>query len=174
MLKNVSNDFYRLLHPKLTFFLTSVDRKGKPNVMTCAWATPVSEEPPMVVVCVSREAHSAKLIRSTREYVINIPTKDLLRQLWICGGISGRDADKFSEAGLTARPAAAVKPPRVRGCVGFIECRVSRTVRAGECHAFFGDVVAAAAEEEFFEDGMWNPTAEIPLHLAAKRMVYMK
>lgn len=174
MVKNVTNDFYYLLHPKLTFFLTSVDKAGRPNVMTCAWATPVSEEPPMVVVCVSSEAHTAKLIRSTREFVINIPTRDLLRQLWLCGGMSGRDSDKFQKAELTPRPATAVKPPLVEGCIGYIECRVSRTVRAGECYAFFGEVLAASAEEKYFAEGMWDPEAEIPFHLAGKRMVFMR
>jgi flavin reductase (DIM6/NTAB) family NADH-FMN oxidoreductase RutF len=174
MFKDVAKDFYYLLHPKLAFFLTSIDRKGRANVMTCAWATPVSEEPPMVVVCVSRGAHTAKLIRSTREFVINIPTRDLLRQLWFCGGISGRDTDKFSRAELTPQPASLVKPPRVQGCIGYLECRVCRTVPAGECYAFFGEVLAASAEGKYFSDGMWKPEAQIPCHLAGKRMVFLR
>lgn len=79
----------------MAFFLTSIAKNGKPNVMTCAWATPVSEEPPVVVVCVSKESYTSQLIRQTKEFVINIPTKKLLKVLWICGTTSGRDTDKF-------------------------------------------------------------------------------
>jgi|GEM_PF-3037926 len=44
MLKQIKTDIYHLLHPKMAFLLTSISKKGKPNVMTCAWATPVSEK----------------------------------------------------------------------------------------------------------------------------------
>jgi len=44
MVKEITSGIYHLLHPKLAFFLTSIGKDGKPNVMACAWATPVSEE----------------------------------------------------------------------------------------------------------------------------------
>lgn len=50
MLKEITSDIYHLLHPKIVFFLTSISKDGKPNVMTYAWATPVSKEPPIVVM----------------------------------------------------------------------------------------------------------------------------
>ncbi len=62
MLKEIKSDIYHLMHPKMAFFLTSIAKDGKPNVMACAWATPVSEEPPIVVVCVAKEAYTAELI----------------------------------------------------------------------------------------------------------------
>jgi len=42
MKKTITAEIYHLLHPKMVFFLTSIDKAGNPNVMTCAWATPVS------------------------------------------------------------------------------------------------------------------------------------
>jgi flavin reductase (DIM6/NTAB) family NADH-FMN oxidoreductase RutF len=95
MLKEIKSDIYHLMHPKMAFFLTSIAENGKPNVMTCAWATPVSEEPPIVIVCVEKSAYTAELIKQTKEFVINIPTKKLLKALWICGKTSGREADKL-------------------------------------------------------------------------------
>jgi flavin reductase (DIM6/NTAB) family NADH-FMN oxidoreductase RutF len=100
MKKIIKSAIYHLLHPKITFFLTSVDKNGKPNVMTCAWATPVSEEPTVVIVCVSKKSHTAKLIKQTKEFIINIPTKKLLKALWICGTMSGKDTDKFERQNL--------------------------------------------------------------------------
>ena len=98
MLKEIKSDIYHLLHPKITFFLTSVDKNGRPNVMSCAWATPVSEEPPIVIVCLSKQHYTTKLIKQTKEFIINIPTKKLLKALWICGKMSGRDTNKFEGA----------------------------------------------------------------------------
>ncbi len=66
MIKEIKSEIYHLLHPKITFFLTSVDKKGRPNVMTCAWATPASDEPPILIVCVSKEHHTAKINKTNK------------------------------------------------------------------------------------------------------------
>jgi flavin reductase (DIM6/NTAB) family NADH-FMN oxidoreductase RutF len=98
--KSIPSESYHLLHPKMTFLLTSITKDGKPNVMTCAWATPVSDEPPIVIVCVSKGHYTTKLIKQTKEFVINIPARKLLKALWICGRVSGKDTDKFKKAKL--------------------------------------------------------------------------
>jgi flavin reductase (DIM6/NTAB) family NADH-FMN oxidoreductase RutF len=174
MKKIIKSDIYHLLHPKITFFLTSLDKKGNPNVMTCAWATPVSEEPPVVIVCVSKEHYSAKLIKQTKQFVINVPTKKLLKALWICGTMSGRNTDKLDKAKLKIASAKKVKAPIITDCIGHIECKLWKTVDAGECYAFFGMVLSAYADERYFKKGQWVEKAEIPLHLAGSKMVYFR
>ena len=174
MLKEIKSDIYHLLHPKIAFFLTSMNKEGKPNVMTCAWATPVSDEPPIVVVCVSKESYTAELIQQTKEYVINIPTKKLLKALWICGKTSGRNTDKFKKAGINYRNAKKVKPPTIDGCIGYIECKLWKTIDAGECYAFFGKILAAYADDKYFKKGLWIEESEIPLHLGGTKIVYFK
>jgi flavin reductase (DIM6/NTAB) family NADH-FMN oxidoreductase RutF len=174
MRKEITSGIYHLLHPKMTFFLTSISKEGKPNVMTCAWATPVSDEPPIVVVCVSKESYTAELIQQSKQYVINIPTRKLMRALWICGKSSGRDTNKFAKAKLLTASSARIKAPLIKDCIGHIECRLWKTVDAGECYAFFGKVVSAAVHEKYFTKGMWTTEAEIPLHLAGNTIVYAK
>lgn len=174
MKKVISSDMYHLLHPKMTFLLTSISNDGKPNVMTCAWATPVSEEPPIVIVCLSKQHYTTKLIKQTKEFVINIPTKRLIKELWICGKTSGKDTDKFKKAKLKTAPAKSVKVPIVSDCIGHIECKVWKTVEAGECYAFFGKVLSAYADTRYFKKGLWIKQAEIPFHLGGSRMVYFK
>lgn len=174
MLKEIKSGIYHLLHPKMTFFLTSISKDGKPNVMTCAWATPVSEEPPIVIVCVAKESYTSGLIKQTKEFVINIPTKRLLKALWICGKESGRVTDKFVKAGLRCGSGKKVKSPVIEGCIGYIECKLWKTVDAGECYAFFGKVLIAYADERFLKRGLWSETAEIPLHLGGSRIVYFR
>ncbi len=174
MIREVTSDIYHLLHPKIAFFVTSIDRGGRPNVMTCAWATPVSEEPPVVIVCIAKESYTAGLIRQTREFAINIPTKQLLKALWICGKTSGRKTDKFRKAGLEILDAKKIKPPIIKKCAGYIECRLWKTVDAGECYAFFGKVLSAYADERRRKNGLWTREAEIPLHLGGSRIVYFR
>lgn len=174
MLKEIKSDIYHLLHPKMTFLLTSTSKDGKPNVMSCAWATPASGEPPVVIVCVAKSAYTVELIKQTREFVINIPTKQLLKALWICGKTSGRNSDKFKRAGLKITGAKMVKAPLIEGCAGYIECKLWKVVDAGECYAFFGKVLSAYADAGFFRNGAWTEETEIPFHLSGSRMVYFK
>lgn len=174
MLKEVSRDIYHLLHPKMAFFLTSISREGRPNVMTCAWSTPVSEEPPIVIVSVSKESYTAELIRHSKEFVINIPSKGMLKALWVCGKTSGREVDKFKRAGLRYSKAKVVKPPLIDNCLGYIECKLWKIIEAGECYAFFGKVLHAEADYEFLSKGLWRDSAEIPLHLGGSKIVYFR
>lgn len=174
MLRQIKSDIYHLLHPKIAFFLTSISKKGKPNVMTCAWATPVSEEPPVVIVCVAKEAFTAELIKQTKEFVINIPTRKLLKSLWVCGKTSGRETDKFKKAALKYHNGKKVKAPVIDECIGHIECKLWKTVDAGECYAFFGKVLLAYADDKYMKDGLWRKETEIPLHLGGPKMVYFK
>jgi flavin reductase (DIM6/NTAB) family NADH-FMN oxidoreductase RutF len=174
MLREIKSDIYHLLHPKVTFFLTSVDKNEKPNVMTCAWATPVSDDPPIVIVCVSKGHYTTKLIKQTKEFVINIPARRLVKALWICGRVSGRDTDKFEKAKLETVAAKRVKVPIIRDCIGHIECKVWKIVEAGECYAIFGKVLSAYADDKYFKKGLWIQEAEIPLHLGGSRIVYFR
>ena len=174
MLKEIKTDIYHLLHPKMAFFLTSISKDGRPNVMTCAWSTPVSEEPPIVLVCVSKESLTAELIKQSKEFVINIPDKKLLSALWTCGKTSGRDADKFAKAKLKKIYSNYLKTPKISDCIGYIECKLWKAIETGECYSFFGKVVNAEVDTIYFEKGLWKEEAEIPYHLGGSKMVYCR
>jgi flavin reductase (DIM6/NTAB) family NADH-FMN oxidoreductase RutF len=76
---------YRLLHPKIAVLLTCVDREGKANIITLAWTMPVSIEPPLVAVSISPRRHSHKMIEEAREFVINVHTKEIVKETLFCG-----------------------------------------------------------------------------------------
>lgn len=172
MIKKLTSDIYPLLHPKMTVFITSIDKTGKPNVMSCAWTTPASEAPPIAVICIAKGSYTARLIKETKEFIINIPSKKHLKAIWICGAISGKNTNKFNKANLKQKKAKKVKPPLIDGCIGYIECKLWKTVDAGECRVFFGKIVYAGVDEEYFKNGGWIKTGEIPLHLGGNKMVY--
>lgn len=67
-----------------------------------------------------------------------------------------------------------MKPPLIDGCVGYIECKLWKTVPVGECYAFFGEIVFAAADSKYFKKDNWIKTEELPLHLGGNKMVYAK
>jgi len=94
--------------------------------------------------------------------------------LWLCGKTSGRDADKFEKAKLKTVSAKKVKAPIINDCIGHLECKLWKTVDAGECYAFFGKVLSAYADDGYFKKDVWTAKADIPLHLGGSKIVYFK
>ena len=164
--RDVLSAFTRLMHPRQALLVTCVDRDGKPNIIPIAWATPVSVNPPTVAISVKKTRYSHDLIKETGEFVINVPSIELVDLVKHCGSVSGASADKFSETGLTALPAKRVKPPVIGECIGHLECRVEGDVDAGDFTLFIGRVLAAYAEEECFRRNKWSLCeAKLLLHV---------
>ena len=97
--------------------------------------------------------YSHKLIEESREFVINIPTADIVEQSFFCGTRSGRKLDKFKETKLTPVPAKYVKAPLIEECVINIECKVVEAIKPKHSTYtfFFGKALAIHAEE-----GIWD------------------
>jgi flavin reductase (DIM6/NTAB) family NADH-FMN oxidoreductase RutF len=77
---------YRLLHPRLTVLVSCVDKEGKANVITLAWSMPVSINPPIVAISIAPKRYSHQLVEETKEFVINIPTMDIVLEQQITAG----------------------------------------------------------------------------------------
>jgi len=143
---------YRLIYPQLVVLVSSINpTTKKPNIMTIAWSTPLSANPPLVGILVAPRRYSHELISSAREFVINIPTVEIIEKAIKCGRVSGRIHDKFSEFGLTAKPAKIVKAPIIEECVAHLECKLVNQLTTGDHTLFIGEVVAACANEGTFD-----------------------
>lgn len=137
-------------------------------------ALPASFKPPLLVISVSPRRFSYELIKRQGEFVVNIPTVELLDKVVLCGHITGRGVDKFKQLGLTPGRARVVSVPIVEECVAHLECKVFKEVEAGDHCLFIGEVVATYAEQDLLtrdEDGiaLWNlERAGILLHVGGR------
>ena len=162
---NVSSA-YRLLHPMHTVLVSCVGKTGKPNIITLAWAMPTSISPPLVAVSIGPRRNSHKLIEETKEFVVNIPTIEILKETLFCGRVSGKDRDKFKEAGLTPLPARKVKPPAIKECVAHLECKLHAQFTTGDHTVFVGEVVEAYANKDALAGDKYNlEKAKMIFHL---------
>jgi len=156
---------YRLLHPMHTVLVSCVDKAGKPNVLTLAWAMPTSHDPPLVAVSIGLNKYSQALIEETGEFVVNFPTVDIVKETLACGRTSGRNHDKFSETGLTPLPARKVKAPIVKECVAHLECKLHSQFETGDHTVFVGEIVEAYADKGVFTDKYAIDKARLLFHL---------
>ena len=150
-----------IIAPLLDSLVTCVGNDGKPNIIEISlfsksWGLPLKKsDPPFGVfqIMVHPARYSHKLIEESGEFVINIPTADIVEQSLFCGIRSGRSVDKFKETKLTPVPAKHVKAPLIKECVINIECKVVEAIKP-EYSAytfFFGKALAIHAEE-----GIWD------------------
>lgn len=139
--ERVSYDTYRPVFPTPAGLITSVDAAGRPNIITLGEVFNISIRRPVICgVAIRPATYSHGLISAQGEYVINLPTGEMLDKVWQCGQVSGRDADKFALSGLTPLPATHVRPPLIAQCPVNIECRVVGIQTIGDHDLFLGEV----------------------------------
>lgn len=149
--------FNRLLHPKLVVLVTCINPlKDTVNIMTLAWTTPISRNPPLLLLGVAPERYSHELIAGPKEFVVNIPTMEILRETLFCGRRTGREHDKFKETGLTPLPAKTIRPPIIKECVAHLECRLHQQISMGDHTLFVGKVLTAYVNRGVFPNNKFD------------------
>ncbi|HXX33132.1 MAG TPA: flavin reductase family protein [Thermodesulfobacteriota bacterium] len=137
-----------LLFPTPVVLVTCLDEAGKPNIITLAWVGVVNSEPPMIGVSIRPERYSHACVKRSKEFVVNLPSEEMVRKLDACGVLSGRTTDKFSSMGWKQVPGQKVKPPLIDECSVQMECQVKEIVSLGSHDLFLGEVVALHVKEE--------------------------
>jgi len=156
------------LFPLPVMLISCADKKGTKNLITLAWVSKVCAEPPMLAIAVRPTRHSHQMIRDTGEFVVNVPTEAIMRQVDFCGNKSGKEVDKFRETGLTPEPASTVKAPLVKECPANFECKIRQSVRIGSHDLFIGEVVAVKLDESIVDaQGKIDYTKAKPVVYAA-------
>ena len=143
---------YRLLHPMHTVLVSCVGKAGKPNITTLAWAMPTSINPPLLAISVAPTRHSHTLIEESGEFIVNIPTLEILQAVYACGSLTGRSFDKFKKTNLTPMPAKKVKAPAIRECIAHLECSVDSKFTTGDHTVFVGKILEAYADMGVFTE----------------------
>jgi len=101
----------------------------------------------MMAISVSPLRFTHGLIAGSREFVLAWPGEDLAEATLFCGTHSGRDVDKFQEAGLTPLPAKYVQGPLVGECIANLECRLAGRMESGDHTIFVGEILAIWVNE---------------------------
>lgn len=122
------------------------------NVMTASWTGTVCSNPPMCYVSIRPERYSYDIIKRTGCFVINLTNKDLARAADFCGVRSGRDMDKFKEAGITPGKAEVVAAPIVEESPVSIECRVVDIRPLGSHDMFLAEVVNVLVDAKYIDE----------------------
>lgn len=99
-------------------------------------------------------------IMETEEFVVNVATEDIIKELNETSGLYDADVDEFLKAGLTPIESKIVRAPGVKESPVRMECRLYKTLSIGEdeggSDAIFGRVVHFYADDALIENSRIN------------------
>lgn len=147
---------HRIISPRIAYIVTTVDKEGRVNAGVFSNLTSVSTEPERLVLSVYKPWDTIRNIRQTKEFVVNVPHKDLIEKVWICGDkYAGnpipKGIDELQVAGLSEIPSEKVKPPRIAECPMHLECKVGWIKNVGDHYLVLADIVAASYSDGAFD-----------------------
>jgi len=130
--------------------LVSMSKDETPNVMALAWKT-IGQlwGLPIITAAVAPSRYSFNLLsEGIQEFTINIPSALITSAIMTTGSSSGRNMDKFKEAGLKIIEGKTTRVPTIEKCDLSYECKIVHSCKSGNMarhHLFFGKILAAYA-----------------------------
>lgn len=140
------------LWPTPAVFVTCGTMEEDPNIITIAWTGTVASLPPMVGIAIRPSRFSHGLIEKNREFAVNLPTTQMVKDLDYCGVVSGRDVDKFLMTGLTPLPGKVIHAPLIAESPLILECQLQERVSLSSHHLFIGEIVQVQVEHFLLDE----------------------
>ena len=132
--------------------LVTVGEGESANMITIGWTGILATQPPKTYISVRPTRHSHSLLQRTPEFVINLPSDEICREVDYVGIYTGAKVDKFSKTGLTKVKSDKVAPPTIAECPLSIECRVCEVIPMGTHDVFIADIVGVSCREDIMDE----------------------
>lgn len=121
--------------------ITTRQPDGTPRGFTANSFTSVSLDPPLLLVCLAKTAHSADVFREAPHFAVNILAED---QKAVSGLFASRAPDKFAQCAWTSGPA---EMPLIDGSLATFTCANHQLVDAGDHLILIGRIEAFSTSE---------------------------
>lgn len=170
------NPFKACVAPRPIGWFTTLDAEGRVNLAPYSFFNAVAEDPPHVMFTANalktseeRIKDSLSNIEETGEFVANLVTWDLRRQMVETSAPLLHGEAESELAGLTLEPSELVAPPRVAQSPIHLECRLWRIIdlpptRSGQRNAMvIGHVVGVHIDESVLVEGFVDLTKAKPV-----------
>ena len=155
--RQIYNLLIGLVAPRPIALVTSHNPDGQLNAAPFSAYNYLCTDPPVVGIGVTNRPGSytpkdtARNIRRTGEFVVNVVTEDLLQQMNVCATDFPEGVNEMEMAGLETAPSSIVKVPRIRTAHAALECVEHTTLEIGNSRIILGRVVAMYIEDQFVD-----------------------
>jgi flavin reductase (DIM6/NTAB) family NADH-FMN oxidoreductase RutF len=147
-----------LVAPRPIALVTSMNEEGRLNAAPFSAYNYLCTDPPIIGMGVTDRPtggfvpkDTARNIRRTGEFVVNVVTEDLAQRMNICATDFPPEVDELEMAGLATAPSQIVKVPRIQQAHAALECREYTTMEIGRSRIILGRVVGIYIEDQFLD-----------------------
>jgi flavin reductase (DIM6/NTAB) family NADH-FMN oxidoreductase RutF len=147
-----------VIAPRPIALITSMDEDGQLNAAPFSAFNYLCTDPPIIGVGVANRSgeafvpkDTARNIRRTGEFVVNVVTEDIAQQMNICSTDFPEGMNELEIAGFTTAPSKLIKVPRIAEAHAALECREFTTLEIGRSRIILGRVVAVYVEDRFVD-----------------------
>ncbi len=155
---HIYNLLIGLVAPRPIALVTSRSETGVLNAAPFSAYNYLCTDPPIVGLGVMNRPggefvpkDTARNIRRSGEFVVNVVTEDLMRQMNVCATDFPADVSEIEMAGLATAESSVVKVPRIASAHAALECVEHATIEIGRSRIILGRVVAMFVEDQFVD-----------------------
>ncbi|GAA0121764.1 MAG: flavin reductase family protein [Clostridium argentinense] len=141
-----------MLNPVPVVLISCKNTKGKDNVFTVGWIGTACTKPPMITVAIRPERLSYEYIKETMEFVVNLPSKDLVKKVDFCGVRSGKTIDKIKEMNFTMKECENISASLIDECPISLECKVKNITPLGTHDLFLAEVICSHINSDLIDN----------------------
>jgi flavin reductase (DIM6/NTAB) family NADH-FMN oxidoreductase RutF len=153
--------------PRPIAFVSSVSPDGIRNLAPFSFFTGVSANPPVICFCPMVRSSDGKKkdtlhnIEATGEFVVNVVSEDIVRQMNMCSGEYPPEVDEFALSRLTPVDSDLVKPPRVGEARISMECKLRQIVPVSDAplgaSIVLGEILRFHVQDALFDNFKIDP-----------------
>ncbi len=147
-----------LIAPRPIALITSMDEHGGLNAAPFSAFNYFCTDPPIVGIGVTNRTDrafvpkdTARNIRRTGEFVVNVVTEDIAEKMNICAVDFPEGVNELDIAGFTTTASQIVRVPRIAEAHAALECREHTTMEIGRSRIILGRVVAIYVEDKYVD-----------------------
>jgi len=173
--------FNAIIAPRPIGWISSRDIKGNVNLAPYSFFNAFCYVPPIIGFSSTSWKDSAANIQETKEFVWNLATMDLAKQMNASAAHVARNISEFEIAGLTAVPCKLVNVPRVGESPVAFECKLIEIIQLkgangqkAQAWLTLGEVVAVHIDKVFIKDGVYQTALARPIVRAGRKGDYFE
>jgi flavin reductase (DIM6/NTAB) family NADH-FMN oxidoreductase RutF len=173
--------FNAIVAPRPIGWISSRGANGNVNLAPYSFFNGFCYVPPIIGFSSTSWKDSVANIEETREFVWNLATMDLARQMNATAAHVARGVSEFEIAGLTPVSGKLVNVPRVAESPVSFECRLTQIIQLqgangekAQAWLTLGEVVAVHIDKAMIKDGVYQTALARPIVRAGRKGDYFE
>lgn len=120
-MEKVQVEFQKMYYGFPVILVSYYEQDGTPNVATMSSSFSLGR-----TICLGfgGGGHAIRVIREARQFAVNVPDRQLMQPIEVCGYTSGSEYQKFALSGLTPVRSDVIDAPTIAECPLSLECQV--------------------------------------------------